>query len=183
MRTALLVQQIPSGPATNYLLPAPGVPITATAGDGTATFDGTTIRLDWNWMANESKSNAGPVQLALSDVTSVEWQPQSGFTNGFLRFRTTGTATPPSSEHDRHSLSWGVQRDGGTTTLLAAAVVSRLPHPASGPALPEAAPAEAAPSDDPDAMLRRLRELGELHKAGVLTDAEFAAAKQKLLGL
>jgi hypothetical protein len=32
-------------------------------------------------------------------------------------------------------------------------------------------------------MLRRLRELGELHRAGVLTDEEFTAAKQALLRL
>ncbi|MFD0855703.1 SHOCT domain-containing protein [Actinomadura adrarensis] len=32
-------------------------------------------------------------------------------------------------------------------------------------------------------MLRRLRELGELHREGVLTDEEFAAAKRTLLGM
>ncbi|ONI80990.1 Tat pathway signal sequence domain protein [Actinosynnema sp. ALI-1.44] len=177
VRTALLVQQVSPEPTTEYLLPAPGVPISATAGDGTATFDGEFIRLDWGWMAKESKQEAGPVQLALSDVTSVEWRPQSGFGYGYLRFQTRGVTTLPSPEHDRNSLSWGVQREGGTTALVAAAVVSRLPHPMGSPAV-------AAPvADDPDAMLRRLRELGDLHKAGVLTDAEFTAAKQRLLGL
>ncbi|WP_146065331.1 SHOCT domain-containing protein, partial [Streptomyces sp. B226SN101] len=32
-----------------------------------------------------------------------------------------------------------------------------------------------------DALLRRLRELGELHRAGVLTDEEFSTAKQAVL--
>ncbi|WP_286988830.1 SHOCT domain-containing protein [Thermomonospora sp. CIF 1] len=32
-----------------------------------------------------------------------------------------------------------------------------------------------------DALLRRLRELGELHRSGVLTDEEFAFAKQAVL--
>lgn len=40
---------------------------------------------------------------------------------------------------------------------------------------PQAAPAAAA---DP---MAQLKELGELHQTGVLTDEEFAAAKAKLL--
>jgi len=40
---------------------------------------------------------------------------------------------------------------------------------------PQPAPAAAAPVD-------QLRELGELHQSGVLTDEEFAAQKAKLLG-
>jgi hypothetical protein len=70
--------------------------------------------------------------------------------------------------------------------LLAAAVVARLPHPSAGPA-GAAAPALTTPDTEPasdgdhDTLLRRLRELGDLHSDGVLTDEEFAAAKQSLL--
>ena len=32
-----------------------------------------------------------------------------------------------------------------------------------------------------DAVLRRLAELGELHRTGVLTDEEFATAKQAVI--
>lgn len=39
-------------------------------------------------------------------------------------------------------------------------------------------PAAAAPAID----MEQLKQLGDLHAAGVLTDAEFAAAKAKLLG-
>jgi hypothetical protein len=42
---------------------------------------------------------------------------------------------------------------------------------------PPPAPAAAAP--DP---IQQLKELGELHQQGVLTDEEFAAQKAKLLG-
>ena len=41
--------------------------------------------------------------------------------------------------------------------------------------------AGAAPPPDPD-VLEQLRKLGELRKAGVLTDAEFEAKKAELLG-
>jgi hypothetical protein len=41
-------------------------------------------------------------------------------------------------------------------------------------AAPQAAPAQADP-------MEKLRELGQLHESGVLTDEEFAAAKAKIL--
>ena len=44
-----------------------------------------------------------------------------------------------------------------------------------------AAPAAAAPASAGIDM-EQLKQLGELHTAGVLTDEEFAAAKAKLLG-
>jgi hypothetical protein len=39
-------------------------------------------------------------------------------------------------------------------------------------------PAPAAPETDP---IERLKELGQLHESGVLTDQEFADAKAKIL--
>lgn len=42
-----------------------------------------------------------------------------------------------------------------------------------------APPAEAEPEPDP---IEQLKQLGELHEQGVLTDEEFAAQKAKLLG-
>ena len=44
---------------------------------------------------------------------------------------------------------------------------------------PAAAPEAAAPAG---IDMEQLKQLGELHTAGVLTDEEFAAAKAKLLG-
>ncbi|WP_267243907.1 DUF4429 domain-containing protein [Streptomyces sp. PR69] len=62
----------------------------------------------------------------------------------------------------------------------AAAAVDAAPQAA---ALTSAAgDTAAAPSgDDHDALLRRLRELGELHQAGILTDEEFSTAKKAVL--
>jgi membrane protease subunit (stomatin/prohibitin family) len=41
-------------------------------------------------------------------------------------------------------------------------------------------PAQAAPAQEDDPM-EKLKQLGELHQSGVLTDEEFAAAKAKIL--
>ncbi len=43
----------------------------------------------------------------------------------------------------------------------------------------QAPQAQAPPAEDP---IAQLKELGELHQSGVLTDEEFAAQKAKLLG-
>jgi hypothetical protein len=45
------------------------------------------------------------------------------------------------------------------------------------PAPPQ--PAPAAPAADP---IEQLKELGQLHQQGILTDEEFAAQKARLLG-
>jgi len=39
----------------------------------------------------------------------------------------------------------------------------------------------AAPADDGPDMMEQLKQLGELHTSGVLTDAEFEAQKAKIL--
>lgn len=44
---------------------------------------------------------------------------------------------------------------------------------------PPAPAQQAAPAEDP---VEKLRELGQLHDSGVLTDEEFAAAKAKVIG-
>lgn len=41
------------------------------------------------------------------------------------------------------------------------------------------APAPGVPGDD---LIARLQQLGQLHQQGILTDQEFAAAKQQILG-
>ncbi|MEU6135143.1 SHOCT domain-containing protein [Nocardioides sp. NPDC047086] len=53
------------------------------------------------------------------------------------------------------------------------------PPPAAPPPV-EPAPAPAAPAEND--LIGQLTRLGELHSQGILDDAEFAAAKQRLLG-
>ncbi|MEE1928970.1 DUF4429 domain-containing protein [Streptomyces sp. TRM 70351] len=183
VRNALLLEQVPSGPAERYLLPGPAVPLTVGAGDGTVSFDGELVRLEWNWKTEEAKKSAGPRTLALADLRAVEWLPSIGLENGYLRFVTAGaTATAP-PKYDPHAVElYGFRKDP-LMALVAAAVTARLPHPFTPPAQ-AAGPAAPGPADDADghdALLRRLRELGELHTAGVLTAEEFAAAKQAVL--
>ena len=173
VRDARGLAGIGDGPVAEYLVPGPRVPLSATGEDGSAAFDGERVRIEWGWAAEKVKRSSGPRELALAALESVEWTPS------FVRFRLPGQPVPDPA-HDVNCLRlWGMKKDIGHSALLAAAVTARLPHPHAAPApAVEAAPAEA----DPDVVLRRLRELGELRRDGVLTEEEFAEAKAKLLG-
>lgn len=141
------------------------------------------------WKTEEAKSASGTRTLSLSEVAAVEWQPAVGLENGCLRFTVRHAPTKAPPKYDPNSVElWGFKKDP-LMALVAAAVQVRLPHPAALAEPSEAPPALAAPAvpalapaeDDHDALLRRLRELGELHLTGILTDEEFAAAKQAVL--
>ena len=64
-----------------------------------------------------------------------------------------------------------LQQNGARESTIAALMAT------SADADAKAAP--AAPAEDP---MAKLKELGELHQNGVLTDEEFAAAKAQILG-
>ncbi|MFJ6796556.1 DUF4429 domain-containing protein [Streptomyces sp. NPDC091268] len=198
VRNALLLEQVDTGPVDSYLLPGPAVPITVGAGDGTVAFDGDRLALEWNWTTEEAKRSGGPREFRLSDVRAVEWYPSRGLENGWIRFTLAGgpaaAATP--AKYDPYAVElFGFKKDP-LMALVAAAVALRLPHPAAREDRPGPAPAaelgagasvgaeigKAAEAVDHDSLLRRLRELGELHRAGVLTAEEFATAKAAILG-
>ncbi|MER5210434.1 DUF4429 domain-containing protein [Streptomyces sp. NPDC002838] len=186
VRDALLLDQVPADPVDTYLLPGPAVPLSVSAGDGTARFDGERVRLDWNWKTEDAKAAAGSRVFVLADISAVEWQPAVGLENGYLRFTVRNAPTKAPPKYDPNSVElWGFKKDP-LMALVAAAVQARLPHPAAAapkdvrPPRPEPT-APSTGEDDHDALLRRLRELGELHRTGVLTDEEFAMAKQAIL--
>ncbi|THA37218.1 DUF4429 domain-containing protein [Streptomyces sp. A1547] len=195
VRNALLLDQVDPGPADAYLLPGPAVPITVAAGDGTVAFDGDRVGLDWNWTTEEAKSSGGPREFRVADLRAVEWSPSKGLDNGWIRFTLAGAPAAPAPKYDPYTVElFGFKKDP-LMALVAAAVAVRMPHPrgASAPAeaatvlsaapVPElaaSAPEPTAPEDH-DALLRRLRELGDLHQGGILTAEEFAAAKQAVL--
>ncbi|MEU2423158.1 DUF4429 domain-containing protein [Streptomyces sp. NPDC007851] len=180
VRDALHLAGVPGTQVREYLLPGPPLPLSVSAGDGTASFDGERVRLEWNWKTEDSKAAAGPRTLDLADVLGVEWQPSAGLENGHLRFRVRGAPTRTRAKYDPNAVElWGFRRDP-LMALVAAAVQARLPHP-SAAAVPDVPRRAKAPGADHDALLRRLRELGDLHRAGVLTDEEFTTAKQAVL--
>ncbi|MEE1758918.1 MULTISPECIES: DUF4429 domain-containing protein [unclassified Streptomyces] len=190
IRQSMLLEQTPKEPASAYLLPGPPVPVSVRSSDGTVSFDGTRVRIDWNDTSDRVKRATGPRIIDVGELVQVEWLPNSGYEDGFLRFVTRETVfskLPP--ERDPFALDlWGSTRRDLLTALVATAVTARLPHPStrandhadrSGPA--GTVTARPPAPDHHDTLLRRLRELGELHRGGVLTDEEFAATKAAVL--
>ncbi len=47
----------------------------------------------------------------------------------------------------------------------------------------QAAALQPAPQSNTDDQIAQLQQLGQLHQQGILTDEEFAAKKQQILGL
>ncbi|WP_416972299.1 DUF4429 domain-containing protein [Streptomyces sp. 4F14] len=183
IRNALLLDQIPKDPTAGYLLPGPPVPVSVRSSDGTVSFDGTRVRIDWADTSDRVKRATGPRVIGVGDVVRVEWMPNSGYDDGFLRFVTRDTVfskLPP--EKDPYTLDlWGNTRRDLLTALVATAVTARLPHPSTRPLREDSPALPPPPTDHHDVLLRRLRELGELHRAGVLTDEEFARTKTVVL--
>ncbi|MFS7873590.1 DUF4429 domain-containing protein [Streptomyces asiaticus] len=199
VRQALILEQVPAGPCDRYVLPGPSVPISASAGDATASFDGERVRLDWNWKTEESKKSGGPRTILLPDLEMVEWVPAAGLENGYLRFITAKATATAAPKYDPHAVVlYGFKKDP-LMALVAAAVMARMPHPAApAKALPAQSPATQSPAPEPvpadaqpargdegevdhDVLLRRLRELGDLRQSGILTEEEFTIAKQAVL--
>jgi hypothetical protein len=88
-----------------------------------------------------------------------------GLLGGIARVAVaSGTATAVSNRVSRRQAERWAQQDA----------------PAYQPQ-PDAAP-QAAAGGGPSAPIEQLKELGQLHEQGVLTDEEFAAQKAKLLG-
>src|SRR5690349_14161919 len=133
IRHALLLDQIPKEPTKTYLLPGPPVPVSVRSSDGTVSFDGTQVRIDWADTSDRVKRATGPRIIAVGDLVQVEWLPNSGYEDGFLRFVTRETVfskLPP--EKDPFALDlWGSARRDLLTALVAAAVTARLPHPST----------------------------------------------------
>jgi hypothetical protein len=71
----------------------------------------------------------------------------------------------------------------GTATAVSGRVQRRQNQRWAADAPPDQQqPMQAAPAPAPPDPIAQLKELGELHSSGVLTDEEFAAQKAKLLG-
>ncbi|MDF2805151.1 MAG: hypothetical protein K0S43_97 [Cellulosimicrobium sp.] len=92
-----------------------------------------------------------------------------------------GTASATAGAVQRHQAN-RAQQSWEAQQAEAAQEQARIEAAAQQAAAQYAQPAPAAPVAAPqDDLLGQLERLGQLHASGVLSDAEFAAAKAKLL--
>lgn len=171
-----------SGPADRHLIEAPEAPLRFKAYDGKASFDGTSVRFRWSWTgASSAKWKAGDQRFAVADLGGVEWRSPEAF-EGYLRLLPNdlaGAAPPVPPDQDAATVVFGLGYGPVHESLpFAAAVLAAVRTRGAVPAVP-AAP--AAPRRDPADIAERIRHLGELHQAGLVTDEEFSAKKAELL--
>lgn len=168
-------------PADNHLVAAPQAPMGFKAYDGKASFDGSTVAFRWYWTgASSAKWKAGDQSFAVSELSGVEWRSPDVF-DGYLRLLRRdgfdGPDGPAQADQDPAAVVFGLGYGPVHESLpFAAAVLEavRGQHPAPALTVPAA-------RRDPADIADRIRHLGDLHLAGLVTDEEFSRKKAELL--
>jgi hypothetical protein len=173
-----LLTEAGSGPADRFLVPAPEAPLSFKAYDGKASFDGTAVRFRWSWTgASSAKWKAGDQRFAVADLNGVQWRSPEVF-EGHLRLlrRSADPAAAVPPDQDPAAVVFGLGYGPVHESLpFAAAVLAAVRTRGPVPVVP--APSRRDPAD----IAERIRHLGELHQAGLVTDEEFSAKKAELL--
>ncbi|RMB81350.1 DUF4429 domain-containing protein [Streptomyces shenzhenensis] len=172
-----------SGPAERHLVAAPEAPRHFKAYDGKASFDGTSVHFRWSWTgASTAKWKAGDQRFQVADLGGVEWRSPEVL-EGHLRLlhRSPAAGRTAQPDQDPATVVFGLGYGPVHESLpFAAAVLAAVR--ARGPVATVPAPRLARPRPrDPADIAERIRHLGELHRAGLVTDEEFAVKKAELL--
>ncbi|MEU8518307.1 DUF4429 domain-containing protein [Streptomyces sp. NBC_01216] len=165
-------------PSDGFLVAAPEGPQSFKAYDGKATFDGRSeIAFRWFWTgASSEKWKAGDQTFAVRDLSGVEWRSPDVF-DGYLRLLPRkGEPRPAQADQDPAAVVFGLGYGPVHESLPFAASVLAAIRGAGRAAAPL-----AAERRDPAGVAERIRHLGELHRAGLVTDEEFTAKKADLL--
>ncbi|GGY13899.1 hypothetical protein GCM10010384_19630 [Streptomyces djakartensis] len=167
-----------SGPAERFLVEPPKGPLSFKAYDGKATFDGRTVNFRWFWTgASSAKWKAGDQTFPVGELSGVEWRSPEVF-EGHLRLLRRDAGVPAvQADQDPAAVVFGLGYGPVHESLPFAAAVLAAVRTSS----PVAAVSAAGPRRDPADIAERIRHLGELHQAGLVTDEEFSVKKAELL--
>ncbi|MEU0659675.1 MULTISPECIES: DUF4429 domain-containing protein [Streptomyces] len=170
-------------PAERFLVSAPEAPLQFKAYDAKATFDGGQVAFRWFWTgASSAKWKAGDQTFPVRELSGVEWRSPDVF-DGYLRLLRRGHAgdvQPAQADQDPAAVVFGLGYGPVHESLpFAAAVLAAVRN--AGAAAPVPVHAGVTAGRDPAVIADRIRHLGELYQAGLVTDEEFAAKKAQLL--
>ncbi|MEU1051837.1 DUF4429 domain-containing protein [Streptomyces sp. NPDC005876] len=166
-----------AGPAGRHLVAAPEPPLQFKAYDAKASFDGTSVSFRWFWTgASSAKWKAGDQTFPVAGLSGVEWRSPE-VTEGYLRLqRREEVAAGVPVDQDPACVVFGLGYGAVHESLPFAAAVLSAVRAAGGAAVPV-----AVVRRDPADIAERIRHLGELHRAGLVTDEEFSVKKAELL--
>ncbi|MBD3930567.1 DUF4429 domain-containing protein [Streptomyces chumphonensis] len=183
-------------PAGRFLVRAPEPPLQFKAYDGKAAFDGGTVSFRWFWTgASSAKWKAGDQFFDVADLEDVEWRTPEvlGGHLRLIRRPAEGRESRPGEpDQDPAAVVFGLGYGLVHESLpLAAAVLAAIradratarnaDAPVGGGAGGPSPRAPGALRADPADIAERIRHLGGLHEAGLLTDEEFSVKKADLL--
>jgi hypothetical protein len=182
-----------AGSADRFLVAAPEGPLQFKAYDGKAGFDGTQVTFRWFWTgASSAKWKVGDQSFPVASLSGVEWRSPD-IIDGYLRLllrddadgNGAGSGRGPADQDPAavvFGLGYGpVHESLPFAAAVLAAVRSTVPAAVSDRVTADAAGAFGAGRRDPADIAERIRHLGELHRAGLVTDEEFGAKKAELL--
>ncbi|MEV5983843.1 DUF4429 domain-containing protein [Streptomyces sp. NPDC052051] len=173
-------------PAERFLVAPPEAPMQFKAYDGKASFDGKAVAFRWSSTgASSAKWKAGDQNFPVADLGGVQWRSPQGVEGHLrlLRREPACGARPAPPDQDPAAVVFGLGYGSVHESLpFAAAVLAAVRPTGPGPAPAVPAPVTVpAPRRDPADIAERIRHLGELHEAGLVTDEEFASKKAELL--
>ncbi|SMQ16018.1 Short C-terminal domain-containing protein [Streptomyces sp. Ag82_O1-12] len=165
-----------SGPADRFLVKPPEGPLSFKAYDGKATFDGRTVNFRWFWTgASSAKWKAGDQSFSVGELNGVEWRSPEVFEGHLRLLRRDAGVSGAQADQDPAAVVFGLGYGPVHESLpFAAAVLAAVRTSSPVAAVP-------APRRDPADIAERIRHLGELHQAGLVTDEEFSVKKAELL--
>ncbi|WP_405662084.1 DUF4429 domain-containing protein [Streptomyces sp. NBC_01166] len=187
-------------PAERFMVTAPEAPMHFKAYDGRAGFDGSLVSFRWFWTgASSAKWKAGDQTFPVAELGGIEWRSPEAF-EGYLRLLPRGAVsdadadgpgpdpvaggqTPVRAQPDQDpaavvfGLGYGPVHE---SLPFAAAVLESVRRTQSVPVATAPVPVGGARRDPAD-IAERIRHLGDLYQAGLVTDAEYSAKKAELL--
>jgi len=168
------------GPADRFLVAPPEAPLQFKAYDAKASFDGRAVSFRWFWTgASSAKWKAGDQSFPVTGLSGVEWRSPEVFEGHLRLLRRDGAGAPAQADQDPASVVFGLGYGPVHESLpFAAAVLAAVRERGAATAV---VPAAVAPRRDPADIAERIRHLGELHQAGLVTDEEFSVKKAELL--
>jgi hypothetical protein len=166
-------------PAERFLVAAPEGPLHFKAYDAKASFNGDRVAFRWSWTgASSAKWKAGDQRFPVGSLCGVEWRSPEAL-DGYLRLLPRdGDANdrPAQADRDPATVVFGLGYGPVHESLPFAAAVLAAVRDRGGDAV-----RVIAGRRDPADIADRIRHLGDLHQAGLVTDDEYRAKKAELL--
>jgi Domain of unknown function (DUF4429) len=157
--------------------------ITAKGHTGTVEFDGTYITIVRKGFLARASVGKGEKRIPLASLTAVQWKPAGAMVNGYIEFSLGGGNETKSrfgkattdAAHNENAVVFTKSQMPAFAHLRSAIEQAQAEHwqQSQHPALP------AQPTGND--LARSIGELAALHQQGVLSDQEFADAKQRLI--